>query len=809
MNAPDLGSTSVRVKVHERKPAAREGFLDTIRAIATIRVIVWHAFGTPVISFVVASMPTMFFVAGSLLSASLSRRDYQTVLRDRLRRLLIPFWLFAMFVLTVVAVSRATVGGSNTALRPHQLVAWIVPLIDPTASAWEGGWLAQPLWYLRAFLWLLLAAPILRHLLRRFGNLLFVPPVLVVYITDLLIRNPGLQPPGFSAWRWYTGDFALYSIFLMLGFRHREGAFRNMGTAARLEWGAIAGLSAVAWCVTQPLIRNVVNNSYPAHLLVGGTWLFAFLALEPVLAKGPCTPIVGPVIRWLTQRSLTVYLWHTTTIAVADFLLDKFAPTMSRVLVVPIVVVLLPCVAALAGWAEDIAAGRTPRLWPSPMPFRLPKITLHPRLAVARRSVTTNLRTSSRIVPAFGGFGLAMALIAVTPGGLRDTSASASSADRGRKPPAPSARPDTAVFEGSTPRASIAAGVPTTAATASPPTAFDPGAGSTTPAGRPATNPTGPPTWTPVAAAKAEKLQVALEMWMKEMQVTGAAVAVGLPDGTLWNAGSGAMKADEQFDATSITKTFTSALILKLADEGKIQLDGPLPAIASVPNFPLDAGITPRQLLQHTSGLTTYQDTPEYLANPGMDLTPAQAVALAAKEKLLWPPGTNSGYSSSGYLTAGLLAEQAGGETFRALLEKNFFVPLGLKRTFLDETPVKGWIGFSTGGIKTTATDLVTWGAALYRDTSVFSADAGAAMVDASNDWSVGLGSWPVCPCRLDAAGTKVYTSIGHNGGSGTIQYSPSDGVVIAAFLNEPIFNSQITQQDLYDLLARLRVATT
>ena len=62
------------------KPAPRrEGTLDIIRAIATIRVVLWHTFAAPILSFFVASMPTTFFLAGSLLAASLDRRTARHV----------------------------------------------------------------------------------------------------------------------------------------------------------------------------------------------------------------------------------------------------------------------------------------------------------------------------------------------------------------------------------------------------------------------------------------------------------------------------------------------------------------------------------------------------------------------------------------------------------------------------------------------------------------------------------------------------------------------------------------------------------
>ncbi len=389
-------------------PKAREGFLDAVRAIATIRVVLWHAFGAPALSFVVASMPTMFFVAGSLLASSLDRRSFRQVLRDRVRRLLIPFWLFGAFTWTVLAISRARVGGQATAISPTQLFSWFLPLVDPKGSAWEGGWLSQPLWYLRAFLWLLLVAPLLRGALRYYGKRVFLVPVVVVFVMDQLVRRQftGL---GFQTWRWYVGDFALYSIFLMIGFMHRDGTFKKMRQHVRVEWLIIAASAAAVWCVTQPLIGNVVNNSYPAHLLVGMAWLLLFLCAESLLAKTTELPRIGTIISWLTSRSLTVYLWHTTAIVSADFILDRIAPTASRLFVIPLIAIIIPLFAAIVGWAEDMAASRPPRLWPVPTRWSRSSGELErtPNKSTKRRPLS-----HQPIFAAIGGFGAAMALVA-------------------------------------------------------------------------------------------------------------------------------------------------------------------------------------------------------------------------------------------------------------------------------------------------------------------------------------------------------------------------------------------------------------
>ncbi len=819
-------SVSSSVGSSVRRP--REGFLDTIRTIATIRVIFWHAFGTPFLSFLVASMPTMFFVAGSLFAASLDRKSFRVVLRDRLRRILIPFWVFGAFCLTVFAIARVAIGGPETVLRLSDVVGWMFPVLDPKGNAWSDGWLSNPLWYLRALFWLMLLTPVLRAAYRRFGTWVFGPPVAAVFVIDLLIRRTEVPIPFFNSWRWYVGDLALYSVFWMLGFLHREGRFALLSRRAKLEWCVIASVCAAIWCTTQPIIGGVVNNSYPAHLFVGGAWLFAFLVAEPFLGRVPNHRLLGPVVKWMTRRSLTVYLWHTTAIVCADTVLRTVVPAAPRLLIIPMVVVLVPIAALLFGWVEDYAAGRPPKLWPTPLSFptvgrtRVAAALLKRTNAVAattrpfarklRRSWLGRVR-SRDVVSASAGWLAAMSMLVVAPSATLAAqpagSPSKSQQALGRRAPAPSARPETAVFaltDESTPPAENhenSTSVPSASAATS--TAPTPAASAATSSSSgsvvsPAS------ARTPVDDATAARLQAALNSWLTELQVQGASVTVSLADGTRWVGSGGNRAADEVIEVTSATKSFTAALILRLADQGLISLDAPLPDLAQVPTFPKGTGITPRQLLNHTSGLATYQDSPEYMANPGMVLTPATAVGLAAAQPLLWAPGKNSGYSSSGYLTLGLLAEQVTGKTLKQLFQDEFFTPLGLKQTQLDALPpVDGWIGWSTGGITTDMNDLATWGVALLRDKSVLSKDSTVAMMDVSNDWSVGLGLWPVCPCSLGANGQKVYTSIGHNGGSGTYQYSPQDGSVIAAFITEPIFNSRVTQQDLYQLLASLR----
>ena len=68
-----------------------------------------------------------------------------------------------------------------------------------------------------------------------------------------------------------------------------------------------------------------------------------------------------------------------------------------------------------------------------------------------------------------------------------------------------------------------------------------------------------------------------------------------------------------------------------------------------------------------------------------------------------------------------------------------------------------------------------------------------------------GLGTFPVCPCTPTGDGTLAATSVGHNGGSVTLQFSPADGIVIAAAFSESFWTTSFDQAAVYRLLAEIR----
>lgn len=143
---------------------------------------------------------------------------------------------------------------------------------------------------------------------------------------------------------------------------------------------------------------------------------------------------------------------------------------------------------------------------------------------------------------------------------------------------------------------------------------------------------------------------------------------------------------DDQFEAGSNTKTFTSVIVLQLVAQGRLSLDDPiekhLPGV--VPN---GDGITVRQLLNHTSGIFSYTAD-----KPFMELvehgsprvwTPIELVEVALQHEPDFEPGTSWNYSNTNYILAGLIAEKVSGQSLATLIEQRITRPLGLRRTFL------------------------------------------------------------------------------------------------------------------------------
>ncbi|MEU5432067.1 serine hydrolase domain-containing protein [Streptomyces sp. NPDC020719] len=152
------------------------------------------------------------------------------------------------------------------------------------------------------------------------------------------------------------------------------------------------------------------------------------------------------------------------------------------------------------------------------------------------------------------------------------------------------------------------------------------------------------------------------------------------------------MNADWRFRVGSNTKMFTSVLVMRLAEQGRIDLDKPLRDYLPAGTLPESWAITARQVMEHRAGV--YDHTNDLLEQSGEETTdafekrirnnvyePKDLVAMSVKHGLQYTPGTAYSYSNTDYVLMGLAAEHLTGRPYAELLRKQIFEPLKLRQT--------------------------------------------------------------------------------------------------------------------------------
>ena len=135
-----------------------------------------------------------------------------------------------------------------------------------------------------------------------------------------------------------------------------------------------------------------------------------------------------------------------------------------------------------------------------------------------------------------------------------------------------------------------------------------------------------------------------------------------------------------QYSIGSISKQFTAAAILLLAEEGKLSLDDSVAKY--LPGLTRANEVTLRMLLSHTSG---YQDfwPEDYVMTSMMVPTTAQHILdVWGRKPLDFDPGTQWQYSNTNYAIAGRIVEQVSGMPLLTFLEKRIFTPLAMENVF-------------------------------------------------------------------------------------------------------------------------------
>ncbi|GHH30871.1 serine hydrolase domain-containing protein [Streptomyces rubradiris] len=147
-----------------------------------------------------------------------------------------------------------------------------------------------------------------------------------------------------------------------------------------------------------------------------------------------------------------------------------------------------------------------------------------------------------------------------------------------------------------------------------------------------------------------------------------------------------AISTGDRFRIGSVTKTFTTVVLLQLVDEHRLALDAPVNRY--LPGLLPDDRITVRHLLSHRSGLYDYSDDMFAASVSGFEavrekvFTYRQLVALSLKKPRTNAPGAAYSYSNTNFVVAGLLVEKLTGKPVRTAYRDRIIQPLKLTDTF-------------------------------------------------------------------------------------------------------------------------------
>ena len=213
-----------------------------------------------------------------------------------------------------------------------------------------------------------------------------------------------------------------------------------------------------------------------------------------------------------------------------------------------------------------------------------------------------------------------------------------------------------------------------------------------------------------VAAQDYSKLEADVAAVLRKHDIPGASIAVTIGGRIAWAKGLGVteqggsqpVEADTLFEAASVSKAITALGVLRLVESRKLALDVPIAKYSRTLKLPGQDVITLRQLLSHTSGLST-RGFPGY---------PRGAAALPTVEEILagrppanskpvvmeGEPGRQYSYSGGGYTVVQQLVMDATGKPFAQEMSELVLAPLGMKdSTFEQPLPTSRFAQAATG----------------------------------------------------------------------------------------------------------------
>lgn len=179
--------------------------------------------------------------------------------------------------------------------------------------------------------------------------------------------------------------------------------------------------------------------------------------------------------------------------------------------------------------------------------------------------------------------------------------------------------------------------------------------------------------------------------FMDEYGVPGLSIAIGKDEKIVWSEGFGFADIENRVPVTpltrfrsgSISKTKTASAMGVLIEQGKLNPD--VSVYEYLPDYPeKDYDFTTRQVAGHIAGIRHYASgSGEFLSN--VRYTDVQStLSIFDEDPLLFEPGTDYSYSTFGWTIVSAVLEEASGEDYLTLMQREVFEPLGMRYTVAD-----------------------------------------------------------------------------------------------------------------------------
>jgi len=195
------------------------------------------------------------------------------------------------------------------------------------------------------------------------------------------------------------------------------------------------------------------------------------------------------------------------------------------------------------------------------------------------------------------------------------------------------------------------------------------------------------------------------------------------------------LKPEMVFRIGSITKQFTAASIMMLAEQDKLSLGDDITQF--IPDYPTRVHkITIHHLLNHTSGIKSFDEVEDFYTNIRNDFAPLEFVDTFKNEPMDFEPGEQFKYNNSGYFLLGIIIEKISGMTYEEFVHQRIFKSLGMTNSYYGshsriipnrasgyQETEKGFMNadylsmsqmYAAGALLSTADDMWTWTKALH-----------------------------------------------------------------------------------------------